>query len=57
MEIDPIKEAWIESGSKISWEKYLENRNKSSAESGFKDAYDEYYYNYNNSIRVAKSQK
>lgn len=43
--MDPIKQAWREVEHEISWKEYLENRNNSSRELGYKDAYDEYYSN------------
>lgn len=44
MEFDPIKTAWEETEKIVSWEEYLKNRNESSIENGFKDAYEEYFF-------------
>ena len=43
MEMDPIKAAWKQTAKIVTWEEYLRNRNESSRENGFKDAYEEYF--------------
>ena len=52
--MDPIRDAYEETTKIVSWEDYLENRNKSSRENGFKDAYEEYEHNLNESREKIK---
>ena len=55
--MDPIREAYEETDKRVTWEEYLENRNKSSQANGFKDAYDEYEHNFKESLEKYNQKK
>lgn len=59
MQYERIKEEHTKEGLEynVSWEEFLENRNKSAQNLGFKDAYDELYSNRKKYMEKDRSEK